>query len=44
MGSVHRPGTLDQRYGPAPGRRIVEQLVIEMLVHSWDLAGHGAPA
>ncbi|MEU9497258.1 TIGR03086 family metal-binding protein [Streptomyces sp. NPDC048196] len=36
--AFHRPGMLDQRYGPAPGRRIVEQLVIEMLVHSWDLA------
>lgn len=33
-----RPGMLDQRYGPAPGRRLVEQLVIEMLVHGWDLA------
>lgn len=29
---------LDQRYGPAPGRRLVEQLVIEMLLHGWDLA------
>ncbi|MFD9438432.1 TIGR03086 family metal-binding protein [Streptomyces sp. NPDC060006] len=33
-----RPGMLEQRYGPAPGRRLVEQLVIEMLVHGWDLA------
>ncbi|MGW7574428.1 TIGR03086 family metal-binding protein [Streptomyces sp. NPDC054765] len=33
-----RPGMLDQRYGPAPGRRLVEQLMIEMLVHGWDLA------
>ncbi|WP_052847162.1 TIGR03086 family metal-binding protein [Streptomyces avicenniae] len=33
-----RPGMLERRYGPAPGRRIVEQLVIEMLVHGWDLA------
>ncbi|MBE1598185.1 TIGR03086 family metal-binding protein [Streptomyces stelliscabiei] len=33
-----RPGMLDRRYGPAPGRRLVEQLVIEMLVHGWDLA------
>ncbi|MDX3549404.1 TIGR03086 family metal-binding protein [Streptomyces europaeiscabiei] len=33
-----RPGMLVQRYGPAPGRRLVEQLVIEMLVHGWDLA------
>ncbi|MER7026713.1 MULTISPECIES: TIGR03086 family metal-binding protein [Streptomyces] len=36
--AFHRPGMLDQRYGPAPGRRIVEQLVMEMLVHGWDLA------
>ncbi|MFD3517639.1 TIGR03086 family metal-binding protein [Streptomyces sp. NPDC058657] len=33
-----RPGMLDRRYGPAPGWRLVEQLVIEMLVHGWDLA------
>ncbi|WP_326761694.1 TIGR03086 family metal-binding protein [Streptomyces phaeochromogenes] len=33
-----RPGMLERRYGPAPGRRLVEQLVIEMLVHGWDLA------
>ncbi|MDI3406953.1 TIGR03086 family metal-binding protein [Streptomyces cavernicola] len=33
-----RPDMLEQRYGPAPGRRLVEQLVIEMLVHGWDLA------
>ncbi|MFJ1550896.1 maleylpyruvate isomerase family mycothiol-dependent enzyme [Streptomyces sp. NPDC088246] len=33
-----RPGMLKQRYGPAPGIRLVEQLVIEMLVHGWDLA------
>lgn len=33
-----RPGMLEQRYGPAPGRRLVEQLVIEMLIHGWDLA------
>ncbi|MFC5720815.1 TIGR03086 family metal-binding protein [Streptomyces gamaensis] len=36
--AFRRPGMLDQRYGPAPGRRLVEQLVIEMLVHGWDLA------
>ncbi|WP_165372042.1 hypothetical protein [Streptomyces sp. L-9-10] len=28
----------ERRYGPAPGRRLVEQLLIEMLVHGWDLA------
>lgn len=36
--AFRRPGMLDQRYGPAPGRRLVEQLIIEMLVHCWDLA------
>ncbi|UQA93419.1 TIGR03086 family metal-binding protein [Streptomyces halobius] len=36
--AFRRPGMLEQRYGPAPGRRLVEQLVIEMLVHGWDLA------
>ncbi|MCX5202736.1 TIGR03086 family metal-binding protein [Streptomyces sp. NBC_00237] len=38
LAAFERPGMLDQRYGPAPGRRLVEQLVIEMLVHGWDLA------
>ncbi|MEV0374642.1 TIGR03086 family metal-binding protein [Streptomyces sp. NPDC050636] len=38
LDAFRRPGMLDQRYGPAPGRRLVEQLVIEMLVHGWDLA------
>ncbi|WP_310726904.1 TIGR03086 family metal-binding protein [Streptomyces sp. N2A] len=38
LAAFRRPGMLDQRYGPAPGRRLVEQLVIEMLVHGWDLA------
>ncbi|MFK0292548.1 TIGR03086 family metal-binding protein [Streptomyces sp. NPDC090442] len=38
LAAFRRPGMLDRRYGPAPGRRIVEQLVIEMLVHGWDLA------
>ncbi|MFE3946583.1 TIGR03086 family metal-binding protein [Streptomyces sp. NPDC059118] len=33
-----RPGMLKQRYGSAPGARLVEQLVIETLVHGWDLA------
>ena len=36
--AFRRPGMLEERYGPAPGRRLVEQLVIEMLVHGWDLA------
>jgi uncharacterized protein (TIGR03086 family) len=38
LAAFERPGMLDQRYGPAPGRRLVEQLLIEMLVHGWDLA------
>ncbi|MFE7315959.1 TIGR03086 family metal-binding protein [Streptomyces sp. NPDC057555] len=38
LAAFRRPGMLDRRYGPAPGRRLVEQLVIEMLVHGWDLA------
>lgn len=38
LSAFRRPGVLDQRFGPAPGRRLVEQLVIEMLVHAWDLA------
>ncbi|WP_344941685.1 hypothetical protein [Sphaerisporangium flaviroseum] len=29
---------LEEQYGPAPGWRLVEQVVIEMLVHGWDLA------
>ncbi|MGI5241963.1 TIGR03086 family metal-binding protein [Dactylosporangium sp. CA-139066] len=36
--AFRRPGMLVQRYGPAPGWRLVEQVVIEMLVHGWDLA------
>ncbi|MFJ4577401.1 TIGR03086 family metal-binding protein [Streptomyces sp. NPDC088846] len=38
LSAFGRPGMLKQRYGPAPGIRLVEQLVIEMLVHGWDLA------
>ncbi|MFF3015666.1 TIGR03086 family metal-binding protein [Streptomyces sp. NPDC057939] len=33
-----RPGMLDRSFGPAPGRRVVEQLLVELLVHGWDLA------
>jgi uncharacterized protein (TIGR03086 family) len=33
-----RPGVLDRSFGPAPGRRVVEQLLVELLVHGWDLA------
>ncbi len=36
--AFRRPGMLRQRYGDAPGWRLVEQVVIEMLVHGWDLA------
>ncbi|MET7426742.1 TIGR03086 family metal-binding protein [Dactylosporangium sp. NPDC005555] len=36
--AFRRPGLLRERFGPAPGWRMVEQVVIEMLVHGWDLA------
>ncbi|MFC4040124.1 TIGR03086 family metal-binding protein [Dactylosporangium siamense] len=36
--AFRRPGMLRQRYGDAPGWRLAEQVVIEMLVHGWDLA------
>ncbi|MER7276307.1 TIGR03086 family metal-binding protein [Dactylosporangium sp. NPDC000244] len=36
--AFRRPGMLTQRYGPAPGWRLVEQVSIEMLAHGWDLA------
>ncbi len=38
LAAFHRPGMLERQYGPAPGWRLVEQVVIEMLVHGWDLA------
>ncbi|PZG12757.1 TIGR03086 family protein [Nonomuraea aridisoli] len=38
LAEFRRPGMLAERYGPAPGWRLVEQVVIEMLVHGWDLA------
>ncbi|WP_327001911.1 TIGR03086 family metal-binding protein [Dactylosporangium sp. NBC_01737] len=38
LAAFRRPGMLRQRYGDAPGWRLVEQVVIEMLVHGWDLA------
>ncbi|MFE7572293.1 TIGR03086 family metal-binding protein [Streptomyces sp. NPDC057539] len=38
MTAFRRPGMLERRYGPAPGHKLVEQLLIEMLVHGWDLA------
>ncbi|MFF5010242.1 TIGR03086 family metal-binding protein [Streptomyces phaeochromogenes] len=36
--AFRQPGMLDRSFGPAPGRRVVEQLLIELLVHGWDLA------
>ena len=35
-----RPGMVTQRYGPmeAPGSMLVQQLIIELLSHGWDLA------
>lgn len=36
--AFRQPGMLDRPFGPAPGRRLVEQLLIELLVHGWDLA------
>ncbi|MDG6108621.1 TIGR03086 family protein [Dactylosporangium aurantiacum] len=38
LAAFRRPGMLSQRYGEAPGWRLVEQVVVEMLVHGWDLA------
>jgi uncharacterized protein (TIGR03086 family) len=38
LDAFRRPGMLRQRHGDAPGWRLVEQVVIEMLVHGWDLA------
>lgn len=37
-GAFRQPGMLDRSFGPAPGRRVVEQLLVELLVHGWDLA------
>ncbi|WP_416973098.1 TIGR03086 family metal-binding protein [Streptomyces sp. 4F14] len=36
--AFRRPGMLERSFGPAPGRRVVEQLLVELLVHGWDLA------
>ncbi len=36
--AFRQPGMLDRTFGPAPGRRVVEQLLVELLVHGWDLA------
>ncbi|QNP74702.1 TIGR03086 family protein [Streptomyces roseirectus] len=36
--AFRQPGLLDRSFGPAPGRRVVEQLLVELLVHGWDLA------
>jgi uncharacterized protein (TIGR03086 family) len=39
-GALSRPELLEQRYGPAeaPGSLIVQQAIIELLTHGWDLA------
>ncbi|MFI0217547.1 TIGR03086 family metal-binding protein [Streptomyces lydicus] len=36
--AFRQPGMLDRPFGPASGRRVVEQLLVELLVHGWDLA------
>ncbi|MDC0773540.1 TIGR03086 family metal-binding protein [Streptomyces sp. HD] len=36
--AFRRPGMLERSFGRAPGRRVVEQLLVELLVHGWDLA------
>ncbi|MFI0267810.1 TIGR03086 family metal-binding protein [Streptomyces luteogriseus] len=36
--AFRQPGMLERSFGPAPGRRVVEQLLVELLVHGWDLA------
>ncbi|MFJ2176170.1 TIGR03086 family metal-binding protein [Streptomyces sp. NPDC087851] len=36
--AFRQPGVLERSFGPALGRRMVEQLLIELLVHGWDLA------
>jgi len=38
--ALSRPEMLEQRYGPpdAPGSMIVQQAIIELLAHGWDLA------
>ncbi|MET8344824.1 TIGR03086 family metal-binding protein [Streptomyces microflavus] len=36
--AFRQPGMLDRSFGVAPGRRVVEQLLVELLVHGWDLA------
>jgi uncharacterized protein (TIGR03086 family) len=36
--AFRQPGMPDRSFGAAPGRRVVEQLVVELLVHGWHLA------
>ncbi|MFI6699081.1 TIGR03086 family metal-binding protein [Streptomyces sp. NPDC050509] len=36
--AFRQPGVLERFFGPALGRRMVEQLLIELPVHGWDIA------
>ena len=38
--AFERPGMVAQRYGPmeAPGSMLVQQLIVELVSHGWDLA------
>ena len=38
--AFNRPGMLTRQYGPvqAPGSMLVQQLIVELLSHGWDLA------
>jgi uncharacterized protein (TIGR03086 family) len=36
--AFRQPGMPERSFGPARGRRVIEQLLVELLVHGWDLA------